>query len=158
MRSMTVCLCLVGVAIFILAGSALAAAPAAGQEQGKTQDQWRYAFHNGEWWYWMPEGRWVYWRDNRWNDYDPRTFTASVSAGAMQDRSVGSRAGGQAAVSDNRPFYGHAISDWDVRPSSEASEIGPFYGRVLPGEVFGPWRSRIGSNRPYYGHATSSGD
>ena len=49
---------------------------AAKEKQDRRQEQWRFAFHKGEWWYWLPENRWVYWRDNRWNDYDPRTHAA----------------------------------------------------------------------------------
>ena len=112
--------------------------------------------HNGEWWYWLPAGRWVYWRDNRWNDYDPKTFTGPVSSGVVATSRAGSSQGSQAAAnSDIRPFYGHAQSSLDRRPLEEDNEVGPFYGHALPSEVFGGWRGRR-SIRPFYGHAVSS--
>ena len=53
------------------------------QKQSQRQDRWRYTFHNGEWWYWLPASHWVFWRDNRWNAYDPRTYTYSESNGTV---------------------------------------------------------------------------
>ena len=128
------------------------------QKQDQRQEQWRYTFHNGEWWYWLPTSRWVYWRDTRWNAYDARTYTYPAGNGVI----VAGRDGGiyrssVANTQDNRPFYGHALSDLDRRSLETNNEVGPFYGHALPNEVFGGWRARR-SNRPFYGHAVSSGD
>jgi hypothetical protein len=126
------------------------------QKQGPTQDRWRYTFHNGEWWYWLPTDRWVYWRNDRWNDYDPKAYTAPVSPGGSVASRTGSTDGSRAVNdSDIRPFYGHAVSNLDRRTLEENNEVGPFYGHALPSEVFGPGRGRRGI-RPFYGHAVSS--
>jgi hypothetical protein len=126
------------------------------QKPGQGQDQWRYTFHNGEWWYWLPASRWVYWRDNRWNDYNPKTFVFLNSSGVLATNQTGSNYGSRTANdSDIRPFYGHAQSDLDRRPLEANNEVGPFYGHALPNEVFGGWRARR-SVRPFYGHAASS--
>jgi hypothetical protein len=152
---------LLAASVFAFTALGLSAVQAAEQRSTQAQDHWRYLFHNGEWWYWMPQGRWVYWRDNRWNDYNPRTFTYDTQSFAAGDYRVGSVpsggvgpiAGNRAAPTpDNRPFYGHAISNLDRRPLEANGEVGPFYGHALPSEVFGGWRSI----RPYYGHAVSS--
>lgn len=125
------------------------------QQPGQGQDQWRYTCHNGEWWYWLPANRWVYWRDNRWNDYDPKTFAARNFSGVVASSQIGPGYGSRAANnSDVRPFYGHALSNLDRRPLEANNEVGPFYGHALPSEVFG-WRARR-SVQPYYGHAASS--
>ena len=93
----------------------------ADQKQGQGQDQWRYTFHNGEWWYWLPADRWVYWRDNRWNDYDPKTFTYPNASGVVVTSRNGSSYGSRAADnSDIRPFYGHA--DLRFRPPFSGSQ------------------------------------
>jgi hypothetical protein len=116
------------------------------------QDQWRYTFHNGQWWYWLPANRWVYWRDNQWNDYGSKTSKAAPSRDAVATTPNSSRVSEE---SDVRPFYGHALSDFDRRTLEPGSEIGPFYGNALPNEVFGGWRSRS-AVRPFHGHAISS--
>ncbi len=139
--------------------------PAADQKTNASQtsaqgpDRWRYTFHNGEWWYWLPAGRWVYWRGDRWNDYHPKTYVApEASTIAAAGRSGTTDVGRAANDAENRPFYGHAISDLDRRPLETNNDVGPFYGHALPTEVFGGWRSRR-ANRPFYGHAiSSSGD
>ncbi len=127
------------------------------QDQKQNQDPWRFTFHNGEWWYWLPANRWVYWRDNRWNDYDPQTFTYSSGARFVPaGRVITSSAAGQTELNgDIRPFYGHSQSELDRRPLERNGEVGPFYGHTLPSEVFGPVHRGI---RPYYGHAIESGD
>ena len=135
----------------------------ADQKQEQPQEQWRYTFHNGEWWYWLPKERWVYWRNNRWNDYDTATYVAPSYAGTVPSGViVTGRSGvtnGSAAVGDSeiRPYYGHAESTLDRRTLQTNEEVGPFYGRAMPDEFIGPWRSRR-ANRPFYGHAVSSGD
>jgi hypothetical protein len=164
MRSLAQCILVAG----CLAGTAMGASvvQAADQkpaDQRATQStaQWRYTFHNCEWWYWLPSNRWVYWRNNQWNIYDPRTFTYRGTGLFAEDgrtaiyggaATYGSQAG---TDSDNRPFYGHALSDWQGRSLEPNAEVGPFYGHALPSEFFGPWRSRS-ANRPFYGHAVSS--
>ena len=126
------------------------------QNQGQTQELWRYTFHNGEWWYWLPKARWVYWRDNRWNDYDPKTYILPNSSAVAVIGPNGSAYRSPAAAnSDTRPFYGHALSDLDRRTLEPNNEVGPFYGHALPNEVFSGWRARR-SIRPFYGHAVSS--
>jgi hypothetical protein len=136
----------------------LSAVQAADQHATKTGDQWRYTFHNGEWWYWLPANRWVYWRGNRWNDYNPKTYTAPASSDAVATSRGGSTYESRAAInSDIRPFYGHAQSNLERRPLEENEEVGPFYGHALPSEFNGPWRSRS-AIRPIYGHAVSSYD
>jgi hypothetical protein len=142
--------------LFVLAGVGLSTAQAAPQTSATTQnpDAWRYTFHNGGWWYWLPTNRWVYWRDNQWNNYDPKTYAASTTVVVP---SGDASAGATARASDNgenRPFYGHAVSDLDRRPQQPNSEVGPFYGHALPNEFFG--RTRL-FGRPYYGRAVSSG-
>ena len=128
------------------------------QKQGRRQDLWRYTFHNGEWWYWLPTNRWVYRRDDRWNAYDPKTFTSANSSGVVATTQNGFTDGSQADTdSDIRPFYGHAYSNLDRRRLQTNNEVGPFYGHALPSEVFGGWRARR-SIRPFYGHAVSSSD
>jgi hypothetical protein len=140
------------------------AEPKAKQNNQKQDDQqWRFTFHNGEWWYWLPENRWVYWRDNRWNDYNPQTFTYRNNGGAAfvpAGQVVTGYSGYATQTVPNeeiRPYYGHAESQLDRRSLQQNEETGPFYGHALPNEVFGPWRSR-NANRPYYGHAISEGD
>lgn len=146
------------VGFLCVAAFSLAAVRAAEQGTGQGQNQWRYTFHNGQWWYWLPAGRWVYWRDNRWNDYDPKTFTSSNSSGVVAAGRAGSSSESRATTqSDVRPFYGHALSNLDRRRLQENNEVGPFYGHALPSEVFGPCRARR-SVAPFYGHAVSSGD
>ena len=151
MRFMTYLIVVAGV--LAVAGFGLATLQAA-EKTGTAQDQnqWRYTFHNGEWWYWLPADRWVYWRDNRWNNYDPKTFNSSHSTDVAGTTPNGSRAVGD---SDNRPFYGHALSNLERRPLEPNNEVGPFYGNTLPNEVLGGWRVRRGV-RPFYGHAISS--
>ena len=136
---------LVLVAAFVaLAGIGLAATPNTAQTQTQGQDQWRYTYFNSQWWYWLPEGRWVYWQDNRWNDFHPQPVTSSSSSG---DRAA-SGYGNQAVTdSDVRPFYGHSLSNSDRRPLEANEEAGPFYGRAMPSEVFGPWRGAGPSGR-----------
>jgi hypothetical protein len=128
------------------------------EKQGQTQDQRRYTFHNGEWWYWLPADRWVYWRDNRWNNYDAKTYIPPGSPGMIAPSQTGSayasRSAGQADIG---PFYGHTTGQLDRRPLEANNEIGPFYGHALPSEVFGPWRA-CRAIRPFYGHATLSDD
>ncbi len=106
----------------------------------QAQEPWRYTFHNGEWWYWLPTNQWVFWRDNRWNDYNPQTYVYPQSGVAPcyagQTAFVGyGMSSGSAGDSDNRPFYGHALSSIDRRTLESSSETGPFYGHTLPGAV-----------------------
>jgi hypothetical protein len=129
-------------------------------KQEQAQERYRYTLRNGEWWYWLPSGRWVYWRNNRWNDYNPRTFISPQvppqALGLVSPNGGGSSSESRATGnSDIRPFYGHSLSTPDRRALEENTEIGPFYGHALPNEVFGPrrWRRSI---RPYYGHAASA--
>ncbi len=154
MRSMAM---LVVAATFLAVGGiGLPVVQAAEQSTKKDDQQWRFTFHNGEWWYWLPANRWVYWRDNRWNDYDPQTFTYRSAASVVPAGRAQSSAAGQTNLnSDIRPFYGHSQSELDWRPLGQDSETGPFYGHALPSEVFGPGRARHGI-RPYYGRAISS--
>jgi hypothetical protein len=130
----------------------------ADQKQVQDHDRWRYTFHNGEWWCWLPEGRWVYWRGDRWNDYHAKSYAPPASALTASNSSGVAGSAPAANGGENRPFYGHALSNLDRRPLEANNEVGPFYGHALPREVFGPWRSRR-ANRPFYGHAiSSSGD
>ena len=108
------------------------------QKQPQDQDRWRFTFHNGEWWYWLPTNRWVFWRDHRWNDFNPKTYTAPVSSGTAETRQNGTTSRDGTNGSDIRPFYGHAQSTLDRRPLEANNEVGPFYGHALPNEVFGP--------------------
>lgn len=158
MRSILQCLLIVNILALMELGlsTAQAADKAADKSQTQSQNKWRYVFHNGEWWYWLPENRWVYWRNNKWNDYNPRTFISSNSSGFIPAGRAGANYGNQGITdSDVRPFYGHSLSTLDRRPMEENGETGPFYGHTLPSEVFGPWIERR-SNRPFYGHAVSS--
>ena len=128
----------------------------AGEKQNQQSDKWRFNFYNGEWWYWLPTNRWVYWRDNRWNAYTPSTYTHPDAGAFVSDGRGGwVYTNGAVTPSDNRPFYGHAMSGWDWRPSQMNEENRPFYGHAMPSEFFGGWRSRS-ANRPFYGHAVSS--
>ncbi len=145
MRSIIRCLLVVNIlALLELGVSAAQAADKAADKtadkpQAQSQNQWRFTFHNGEWWYWLPENHWVYWRNNKWNDYNPRTFTSINSSGLMPAGRSAWNYGSQAVTdSDNRPFYGHSLSTLDRRPLEENEETGPFYGHALPSEVFGP--------------------
>ena len=162
MRSIIRCLLVVNLLALLALGisTARAADKAAdasqAKSQAKSQNQWRFVLHNGEWWYWLPENRWVFWRNNKWNDYNPRTFMALNSSGFIPAGTAASNYGNQAITnSDVRPFYGHSLSTLDRRPLQEDEETGPFYGHALPNEILGPWRDRS-SNRPFYGHAESS--
>jgi len=125
------------------------------QASAQPKEMWRYTFHNGEWWYWLRSNRWVYWRANKWNDYNPQTFTFLNAARSISPGNASMTASQTLDGSDNRPFYGHSVSGWDTRPMEQNGEVGPFYGHTLPNEVFGPWRARR-SIRPYYGHAEFS--
>ena len=49
-----------------------------------------------------------------------------------------------ASTQDNRPFYGHALSDIDRRPLVRNEEVGPFYGHALPSEVLWPLACAVG--------------
>ena len=127
------------------------------QAQTQGQDQWRYTLHNGEWWYWLPAGRWVYWRDNRWNDYDPKTFTGPASSGVVVTEwgGIEPRESGCCQLGYPPILWPCSISSLDRRPLQEDNEVGPFYGHALPSEVFGGGRGGR-SIRPFYGHAVSS--
>jgi hypothetical protein len=141
--------------VLVFLGFCLSSAKAADPAQTKNQNQWRYAYHNNEWWYWLPENRWVYWRENKWNDYNRQTYISPNSLGNIAiDPAVS--VNGAAGATDIRPFYGHAVSNLDRRAVETDNEVGPFYGHVLPSEIFG-YRSR-NSLRPFYGHAVSSYD
>ena len=131
-----------------VAALGLATVQAADQGTAPSQDPCRYTLHNGQWWYWLPANRWVYWRDNQWNDFDPKTSKTAPSGDAVATTPNGSRVSEE---SDVRPFYGHALSDFDRRTFEPGSEIGPFYGNALPNEVFGGRRSPS-AVRPFHGH------
>ena len=103
--------------------------------------RWRYTLHNGEWWYWLPAGRWVYWRDNRWNDYNPQTFTFLLVL--RRAGRIGEVKKSFTSTSDIRPFYGHAHSNLDRRPLIENGEVGPFYGHAAD-EVLRPLAAVFG--------------
>lgn len=74
--------------VFVLAqpatGRSQTAAPAAEQSSqrrqaapsaaGRTDNRWRYRFHNDHWWYWLPINRWAYWTGAKWQDYEPKTY------------------------------------------------------------------------------------
>jgi hypothetical protein len=144
-------LLLAAAALFAAAQAGLPAASGAQQKTKVDDQQWRYTFHNGEWWYWLPENRWVYWRNNRWNDYNPQTFTYLNNSGPtfMLTGRVDSGYATQAVPNEEiRPYYGHAESQLDRRPLERNGEIGPFYGHALPYEILGPWRS-ANANAPF---------
>jgi hypothetical protein len=141
----------------VFVGIGLSVAKAAEQDSKPSKEQWRYTYHNNEWWYWLPSNRWVYWRDNCWNDYNPRTFANLDAKRSRQSGAVSAAASQAVNDSDIRPFYGHSLSNLDRRPLEQNNEVGPFYGRALPTEVFGSWRGRQ-ANRPFFGHAVSSYD
>jgi hypothetical protein len=154
----------VSFAVVVFGLSAFCAAEerqAAGQGKPAAQNQdvqerWRYTFHNSEWWYWLPSSRWVFWRNCQWNDYDPRTYTLPGSLMNAAGSYANGASYGRSATGDevNRPYYGHAISDWDWRTTRPNDEIGPFYDHAMPSEVYGTGPARF-ANRPYYGHAVS---
>jgi len=154
----------VGISLMFLsfvagAATGLSTARASEQDSKQSKERWRYTYHNDEWWYWLPSNRWVYWRENGWNEYDPRTYKYPGSLNSTAAIKTYSATNNQTAGStDDRPFYGHSVSDWDNRNLQNNSETGPFYGRALPSEILGTWRARR-AVRPYYGHAVSiSGD
>jgi hypothetical protein len=141
-----------------LAAPGVSAARVAEQAPAPVKEAWRYTFHNGEWWYWLPAGRWVYWRDDRWNDYTPRTYTPPRSSRAVAiDRAGSSRGNPTAGDPDIFPFYGRTTADLDRRPLETNGEVGPFYGNTLPSEILGAQRASRGI-RPFYGRADSSDD
>jgi hypothetical protein len=147
---------LIVAAIGLSAVQAAAPSPTSVTAQAQGQSQWRYTFRNGEWWYWLPSGRWVYWRCNRWNDYNPRTFTACPNPGPQPDNLAGLRYGGRApSLPDIGPFYGRTFSTLYSRPVQENGEVGPFYGHAMPSEVFGNWQGRF-DTRPFYGRVVPS--
>lgn len=129
------------------------------EDQQKNQDRWRYTFHNDEWWYWLPSNRWVYWRNNRWNTYEPETYTLPNIAGDVAAESAQSGdADPSTDDSDVGPFYGRTIGDMDNRNTEADSEIGPFYGNPLPSDIFGKQGVPRGSRPPYGRAASSNGD
>lgn len=165
-------------ALFAIAPSTLYAAPASAQRQDSRPEQWRYVLQNGQWWYWMPDNHWVYWRNDRWLDYDARTYSADAMPGPSVDAyysGPGSANRLDPASDDIRPFYGHAGSAWgafpsarlggDVRPfyghaesnwgvyTPDDTGIGPFYGRAVPMIGYGTSASGASDVGPFYGHA-----
>lgn len=156
MRYVVLLSLVLGVVVIALPG--VSTAQAADQRTIQVQDHWRYTFHNGEWWYWLPTKKWVYWRENRWNEFDPKTYVSPGWSGVRATGLAGATYGGRADYnSDIRPYYGRAESTLDRRRLEPNNEVGPFYGHALPSEVFGGGVGRR-AIRPFYGRAESSDD